>query len=138
MPDKHQDLNTPVDSGSQALSEALRSSFGILKFLMVLLVFVFLFSGVFQVKQQERAIVLSFGRPVGTGEAALVKPGLRWSWPYPIGDYIRVSVSGIQTARSSTGWYQTTAAQETAGTEPPAGGTLNPAVDGYAVTADEN
>jgi hypothetical protein len=29
---------TPMDAGSQALSEALRSSFGIVKFLMVLLI----------------------------------------------------------------------------------------------------
>ena len=37
---------TPMDTGSQALSEALRSSFGIVKFVMVILVVLFVFSGV--------------------------------------------------------------------------------------------
>ena len=40
---------TPVDAGSQALAEALRSSFAIVKFVMVLLVLVFLASGFFTV-----------------------------------------------------------------------------------------
>ena len=44
-----QDLGslTPVDAGSQALSEALRSSFAIVKVVMVILVVVFLASGFF-------------------------------------------------------------------------------------------
>ncbi len=70
---------TPVDAGSQALSEALRSSFAIVKFVMLLLVLVFLGSGFFTVGPQERALVLRFGRPVGTGEKALLGPGLHWS-----------------------------------------------------------
>src|SRR5215471_16714169 len=138
MADNDKRLDTPVDSGSQALSEALQSSFGIIKVLMVVLVGVFLLSGVFQVGQQERAILLRFGKPQGTGEAALLKPGLKFSLPFPIDDHIKVSVSGVQYARSSTGWYNTTPAQEAAGTEPPPGATLNPAMDGYAITADQN
>ena len=55
---------TPMDSGSQALSEALRSSFGIVKFVMFLLVCVFLGSGFFTVGPQERAIIIRLGKPV--------------------------------------------------------------------------
>ena len=51
---------TPIDAGSQALSEALRSSFGIVKFLLGLLIIIFLASGIFQVGPQERAIKLRF------------------------------------------------------------------------------
>ena len=36
------------------------------------------------------------------------------------------------------GWYPVTPEQELAGIEPPAGGPLNPIVDGYALTADAN
>ena len=138
MADNDKKFDTPIDTGSQALSEALRSSFGIIKFVMGLLVLVFAVSGVYQVKQQERAIVLRFGKPQGVGEDALKKPGPHWAWPYPIDEVKKISVSGIQYARSSTGWYNTTAAQETAGTEPPPAATLNPAVDGYGMTADQN
>ena len=128
----------PVDAGSQALAEALRSSFVIVKFVMVVLVLVFLASGFFTVGPQERAILLRFGRPVGEGEGALLGPGLHWSFPYPIDECVKVSITGIQRANSTVGWYATTSEQELAGTEPPPGASLNPALDGYAVTADNN
>jgi membrane protease subunit HflK len=129
---------TPVDAGSQALAEALRSSFAIVKFVMVLLVLLFLASGFFTVGPQERAILLRFGRPVGEGEKALLPPGLHWSFPYPIDESIKVSISGLQQVSSSVGWYAVTPEQMLAGIEPQAGGTLNPIVDGYVLTADAN
>jgi membrane protease subunit HflK len=135
---EEQNSGRPVDSGSQALSEALKSSFALVKFVMVVLVVIFLGSGIFQVKEGTRAILLRFGKPVGTGEAALLKPGLHFSWPYPIDDHVIVSVSGIQKVTSTAGWYAITAAQKAAGTEPPMAGTLNPAADGYVLTADQN
>jgi membrane protease subunit HflK len=129
---------TPMDAGSQALAEALRSSFAIVKVVMVLLVLLFLASGFFTVGPQERAILLRFGRPVGEGEKALLLPGLHWSLPYPIDESIKVSISGLQQVASSVGWYAVTPEQMLAGIEPPAAATLNPIVDGYALTADAN
>jgi membrane protease subunit HflK len=129
---------TPVDTGSQALSEALQSSFGIVKIVMVVLVIVFLGSGFFKVGPNEQAIILRLGRPVGEGQKALLGPGAHWSWPYPIDDHIKVSVRSVQQVVSTAGWYATTPEQELAGTEPPAGASLNPAIDSYAITADEN
>jgi len=130
--------DSPVDAGSQALSEALRSSFGIVKFLMWILILVFLMSGFFTVGPQQRAIILRMGKPVGEGESALLGPGLHWSWPYPIDDHEKISITGIQRVNSTVGWYFTTPEQELAGFEPPAGPSLNPAADGYALTADGN
>src|SRR5439155_150545 len=124
--------------GSQALSDARRCSFGIVKFLMGILVFVFLLSGVFTVGPQERAIILRLGKPVGTGEQALLGPGLHLSWPYPIDDHQKISITGIQKVNSTVGWYVTTPEQELAGTEPFPGPSLNPAADGYGLTADGN
>lgn len=134
----HPPLETPVDAGSQALAEALGSSFAIVKIVMVVLVFVFLGSGFFQVGPQQRAIILRFGKPVGEGDKALLGPGLHWSFPYPIDDHEIVSVSGLQEIRSTVGWYATSDVQEAAGTEPPPGPSLNPMVDGYVITADGN
>ena len=129
---------TPMDAGSQALAEALRSSFAIVKVMMVLLVLLFLASGFFTVGPQQRGILLRFGKPVGEGEKALLNPGLHWSFPYPIDESILVSISGLQQVKSTVGWYAVTPEEELSGVEPFAGGTLNPIVDGYALTADAN
>ena len=133
---------TPEDAGSQALAEALGSSFAIVKFVMAALVIVFLASGLFQVKPQEQAVILRFGKPVGTGQQRLLGPGLHWSFPYPIDEVVRIPIKEIQSVTSTTGWYYMTPEQVVAykatGAVPPAGGSLNPAVDGYVISADRN
>ncbi|HEY2083266.1 MAG TPA: protease modulator HflK [Verrucomicrobiae bacterium] len=129
---------TPVDSGSQALTEALRSSFAIVRFVMGVLIVVFLCSGFFKVEPNERAMILRFGKPLGVGEKALLGPGLHWSFPYPIDEVVKVSVTGIQKVTSNVGWYAVSPEQELAGTEPPPAPSLNPSVDGYTITADAN
>jgi membrane protease subunit HflK len=127
-----------LDSGAQALTEALRGSFAIVKVVMVALLVVFIFSGFFTVNEQEKAIILRFGKPVGQGDQMLRGAGLHWAWPYPIDEVERVPITEIQRVRTTVGWYATTDAMETAGTEPPPGPSLNPAIDGYALTADGN
>src|SRR5205823_7667441 len=72
------------DVSAGALSEALRSSFNVVKLLMGALVLAFVLSGVFTVKPNQVAIKLRFGKPVGVGQ--LLKPGLHWKFPYPIED----------------------------------------------------
>jgi membrane protease subunit HflK len=131
---------TPLDAGSQALAEALRSSFVIVKFVMLVLVAVFLASGFFTVGPQQQAIILRFGRPLAQGQQGLLGPGLHWSFPYPIDEPVIVSISGLQQVESSAGWYATTREQELARTEEPVGfgAPINPVVDGYAITADTN
>ena len=132
---------TPLDAGSQALSEALRSSFGIVKVVTFLLVCIFLGSGVFTVGPQERAMIIRLGKPVGEGEKALLGPGLHWSLPYPIDDHIKVAITSVQRVNSTVGWYATTPEQEQAGTELPSlpvGTPINLLADGYVLTGDRN
>jgi len=130
---------TPADPGSQALAEALRSSFAVVKVVMFVLVVVFFASGFFMVGAQERVIILRFGKPQGSGDEELLGPGkLHWSFPYPIDELVHVPITGIQKVSSTVGWYATTPEQELAGTEAPAGPMLNPEVDGYVLTADNN
>lgn len=130
------------EAGSRALADALRSSFVIVKILMVGLVILFFFSGIFTVPSQERAIILRFGKPVGTGEGRLLGPGLHWSFPSPIDEVVRIPIGEVQTVTSRAGWFQTSPEQEAAGgmlgTEQATSGTLNPAVDGYTITSDGN
>ena len=129
---------TPDDAGSQALAEALRSSFAIVKVVMLLMVLAFFGSGFFQVGPQEKAVVLRLGRPVGEGKNILLGPGLHWSFPYPIDEVVKIPITEQQIVQSTVGWYFTTPEQELSGEELPAGPTLNPAVDGYVITADRN
>lgn len=126
------------DAGSQALAEALQSSFAIVKFVLVLMVLVFFSSGLFTVGPQEKAVILRFGKPVGEGQKALLTSGLHWSFPYPIDEVVKIPITEIQQVRSTVGWYFTTPEQELSGEEIPPGPSLNPAVDGYAITADHN
>ena len=126
------------DLGSQALAEALRSSFLILKFIMALVAALVVFSGVFTVESNEVAVVLRFGRPVGVGSQQLLKPGLHWAFPFPIDEIVRVPVGQSHSVSSTIGWYATTPALEATGKEPPLRNALLPGVDGYTLTADGN
>ena len=126
------------DSSTQALSDALKSSFVVVRIVMAGLIVLFFASGIFTVGPQEVAIKLLFGAPTGTGEAALLKPGLHWSFPYPINEIVKVPKDKVHTIVSSVGWYPVTREQELAGQEPAAGATLNPAADGYTLTSDGN
>jgi modulator of FtsH protease HflK len=127
------------EADSQALSDALRSSFLIVKIIMVVLLVIFLRSGFFTVGPQERAIVLRLGRPVGEGERALLNPGGHWAFPPPIDVIERIPVTSVQEAESSVGWVQTPAERAQGLPVPPTvAGQLDPASTSYALTADTN
>jgi len=126
------------DAGSRALSEALRSSFAIVKILMIFLVIAFFASGIFTVTSQQKAIVLRFGKPLGTGPSQLLGPGLHFSLPAPIDEIVRIPIGEIQTVQSTAGWYQTTAEAEASNMPPEDKASLSPAVDGYTITSDGN
>jgi len=121
------------DAGSQALSDALKRSFAIVKVVMAGLVVLFLFSGFFSVEPHQKAIILRFGTPVGGGK--LYGPGAHWAFPPPIDQVIKIPVSKVQSVESSIGWHATAAGE---GPTPPLGDSLHPARDGYLLTADEN
>lgn len=132
------DARETQDAGSQALAEALHSSFAIVKVVMALMVLAFFSSGFFTVGPSEKAVILRFGRLVGEGQKALLGSGWHWSFPYPIDEVVKIPIAEIQRVKSTAGWYFTTPEQELSGEELPAGLSLNPATDGYALTADTN
>jgi len=119
---------TTEDTGSQALSVALQSSFSIVRWIMAALVIVFLCSGLFNVGPQERVVILRFGKPLGDGSKALLGPGFHWSFPPPIDELVRIPITQIQKVISTTGWYFTTPEMEFNNQEPQAQQPLNPAV----------
>lgn len=143
-PDTGQPLSPPPapatgeDASSQALSEALRSSFQVVKVIMVALVIGFFCSGVFVVESNQVAVILRFGKPIGVGSEQLLKPGWHWAWPYPVDEIVRIAIDQSHTVTSSTGWYATSPEMEARKEEPEARGYLEPRADGYTLTADGN
>jgi membrane protease subunit HflK len=134
----HSEAPETRDAGSQALAEALSSSFAIVQVAMYLLIIAILAAGFFTVGPQEKAVILRFGKPQGEGQKMLLGAGLHWSLPYPIDEVVRIPITEIQKVTSTVGWYFTTPEMELSGAEPPAGQSLNPAIDGYVITADRN
>lgn len=125
------------DPGMQALADALQVSFRALRAAMVVLLVLYLASGVFIVRQDERAMVLVFGRLQGTGAERLKEPGLHWTWPRPIGEVVRVRTEQIQSLETTTFTVPPPAPGQPA--TPPGGDTpLRPGTDGYSLTGDAN
>ena len=140
-PDVPPEAGPSEDAGARALSEALRSSFYIVRIVMVFLVLAFLGSGFFQVGVSERAVILRFGKTVGSGDAALLGPGWHWAFPPPIDEIRRIPFAQSLTVTSTVGWYFTTpmeAAGEAMGVRPTGRPSLDPAVDGYTLVGDGN
>jgi modulator of FtsH protease HflK len=131
-------LATPEENTGQALAEALHSSFVLIRILMVGLVVFFLCSGMFTVGPQEQAIILRLGKPLRVDGKVLLGPGFHWAFPPPLDEVVRIPAAQVRTAASSAGWYYTTPELEMAKNEPQPGDSLNPARDGYALTADAN
>ena len=89
--DSHRDLHAadaPLDAANQSLADALRASFSVLKFIMLVLVVLFLATGVKFIDTRDEAVVARFGRLLpGTRPA-----GLSLAFPYPIDETLRVPV----------------------------------------------
>ncbi len=126
------------DSNTRALSEALSSSFFFVKILVGVLVAGFLFSCVKTVEPNEVAIILRFGKPVGSGADQVKRPGLHWAFPYPIDEVVRIPVGESRSARSTKGWLNFTDEQLAAGDDPNAADIIPPGAHGYTLTSDLN
>ncbi len=126
------------EAGAQALAGALRSSFNLIKVVMLLLVAAFFLSGVRTVKPNQVAVKLRFGKPVGVGRERLLQPGLHWKFPSPIDEMVFISVGETHTLTSTAGWYALTPEEEAAGQTPTALPYLRPGVDGYTMAGDGN
>jgi membrane protease subunit HflK len=136
---KHPAVQKPTeDAETQALSEALASSFKLVKVIMILLVFVFLGSGIREVGSHERAIKLQFGKAVGSGDGALLDPGWHWAWPFPINEIVKIPIGQVQEVKSTVAFYGQTREQELTGVGPVMMPTLDPRVDGYLLAGDGN
>lgn len=129
------------DSGTQALAEALGSSFLFIKIIIIALVAGLVLSCFRSVESNEVAIILRFGEPVKAADGKVVRsPGFHWAFPYPIDEVVRIPVAGTQVIESTNGWYGISATMQIKGEEslPPESQSLVPGRDGYTLTGDGN
>ncbi|HOB74805.1 MAG TPA: SPFH domain-containing protein [Phycisphaerae bacterium] len=125
-------IEEPLDPASQSLSDALKASFRVLKVIMLVLVVLFLLSGVFSVGTDERVIVQRFGEIRHN-----YGPGLRFAWPYPIDEKIRVRMSPKEFELNSF-WINLSESEKLKPLSDldPRSMTLDPAKDGALLTGD--
>lgn len=77
-------VEEPLDAAGQSLADALRSSFSVLKGIMMVLVVLYMVSNIRSIGSHEQALVLRLGRLLpGVHEA-----GLAWAFPYPIDEIV--------------------------------------------------
>ena len=115
------------DARTRALTEALQSSFKVVRVIMVILAVAFLGSGITKIDNNKRALHLRFGKYKDT-----LPPGLAWAWPYPIDEIVQIPVNKNRTITSDVGWR--TEDEES----PQPSMSFQPTYDGYTLTGDGN
>jgi membrane protease subunit HflK len=138
MPEKPPKDSSEFSAGQAALSSALNVSFKLLRGFMLLLFIGYLLSGMFVVKQHERAFVLVFGRVDGVGESRIKGPGAHWTWPRPFSEIVRVPTERAQEVMSLAFLFAVEVSEDGTWVPAPSGETLRPGFDGYSLTADAN
>lgn len=127
------------DPAAQSLADALQFSFTVLKVVMVILIVFYLFSNVFNVKTQQTAVKLRFGKIV---DSKLASGGPYFALPYPIDDVIKVDISPRVLAVKKAFWFQTDEKSDAGKTTDELAeskmGPLNPEKDGSLITGDAN
>lgn len=119
-----------LDASSQSLADALQVSFRILKFVLVIVVVLYLCSGIQKLEQNERALVFRLGKlqPEEKG------PGLVWTLPRPIDQLVIVPVTEKRTTTIVTQDLHLKEDQERSQVRRTGG--LDPKLDGSIMTGD--
>lgn len=128
------DSEGSLDPANQSLFDALRITFRLVQFAMIVLLGLFLLSGFQSVKENERGIRLVFGEV----DRADLAPGFQFAWPYPVGELIKVDQGTKDIRLDKPFWMFLKDAAEAARPleQLPKRARLNPANDGSLITAD--
>ncbi|MEQ8771196.1 MAG: SPFH domain-containing protein [Phycisphaerales bacterium] len=124
-----------MDTANQSLRDALRITFRLVQLAMIVLAFLFIFSGFRAIQEGERGISTFFGRPVQTS----LEPGFHPAWPYPIGEVITIGTGTREVAinRAFFPWVKE-GEENRAESDLSTSRKLDPARDGSLITADQN
>ncbi len=121
-----------MEIANQSLADALRIVFRLLQVVMIALVLLFILSGLQQVNEGERGVLLTFGK----ASANEIEPGFVMSFPHPIGEVVKIPTGtdsidlldsfwpeGLDPSRADSGKHKRS---------------LKPGDDGSLLTADHN
>ncbi|MFN0131314.1 MAG: SPFH domain-containing protein [Phycisphaerales bacterium] len=126
-----------LDPANQSLADALRLVFVLLQFSMLVLFALFAFSGFQTVRETESGVRLLFGRV--TGER--LDPGPHLSFPYPMGELIRVDTGLVALEVDEAFWPAITEDQKRLTLQQVIQQnnklSLKPGEDGSLITGDE-
>ena len=126
-------IGEELDPAGKSLADALKVSFRVLGCIMVVLLAAYLASGVFAVKSDERAVISRLGRL----QSQVLKPGLKFSWPFPVDRAIIVNVHEQETRINSFMYYMMSyMAGRDYSQIAAASNSLRPGLDGALMTAD--
>jgi len=82
-------LREAMDPANQSLADALRLSFRVLQFVILVLLVLFPMSAFQIVKEGHGGVMLRWGRVVSVGDSDELLPGAHWTiWPYPAGEFV--------------------------------------------------
>lgn len=125
-----------LDPANQSLADALRITFYLLQVAMLVIFGLFMLSGFQSVREGERGVRLLFGEDVEDD----LQPGFRFSWPYPLGELIRVTIAPPPVEMDTAFWPRLTEDQKKIARDQI--GTikysLKPGEDGSLITGDRN
>ena len=127
-------LDEQLDAAGQSLRRALKMSFTILKGIIAVLLVVFACSGIFQVQQDEEAILLQFGKIKGP----VIKPGIKFAFPEPINEIVRIPVQRELSIPIESFWYYETPEEKLREFKRQVTGPLDPLKDGYCLTRNDH
>ena len=123
-----------ADHGAQSLADALRVSFRVLTATMVIVVFVYLATGIQTVQPGKAGIVKLLGRVL-----TVKREGLAYTWPFPVGS-IELIPTAEQEVTIDEFWMHEAPQERTiplADRRPVSDG-LRPGWDGALLTGDRN
>lgn len=124
-----------TDQSTQALGDALKVVYRLLQFGMVVLVVVFLLSGLNKIEEGQRGIRVAFGKD----QADDLTPGFQLSLPKPLGDILKINTGNQNLTEDDMFWQQGSGPSRYADTNKLAQSgrsKLDPEQDGFLLTGD--
>jgi regulator of protease activity HflC (stomatin/prohibitin superfamily) len=131
------DRGPQLDPANQSLADALNLVFRALQIAMLFLFGYFALSGFQSIKENEKGVRLVFGKRV----ASDLPPGFQFSYPYPLGELLRVDTGERRMELDESFWPQLSAEQrrmtlqQLVQTGRPS---IKPETDGSVITGDAN